>query len=337
MSANCCDFLVHEVAFYKDSIRPCCSFSIEGDVTPFVNNFDGDINEFKKYLQKRDQFIEIFNSGNKPVCLEKCTTYIPNQTRDTCFKLTNLIISNYTKCSCNCMYCEQASYGQDKEYKNWLNTRTCYDIKPLLEYLRNNNYIEKNCRILICGGEPSEYPKGELEWLIYFAKSCVSYLLILSSGIYYSKAIESALKSSNTILKISVDSGTKKTFEKIKRVKAYNQVWCNIQNYIKSIPAETNSKVELKYIIIPEYNDNKKEINIFLRKARQVNCEYVVLDVEHLWISKNIHNKKSEKHISNLLNYFFKKKPQDIHISIEGVYEEWLWSLVNDKYNYKKE
>ena len=64
--------------------------------------------------------------------------------------------------------------------------------------------------------------------------------------------------------------------------------------------------------------------------------ENIILDVEHLWISKNYNNKKSEKHISNLLNYFFEQRPQDIFISLEGVYEDWLWSLVNDKYNYKK-
>ena len=117
MSVKCCDFLVHEIAFYKDSIRPCCSFSIEGDITPFVNNFNGDIVDFQKYLQKRNEFIDIFNKGNIPVCFEKCTKFIPSKTENIDFKLSNLIISNYTKCSCDCIYCEQASYGLDKQYK----------------------------------------------------------------------------------------------------------------------------------------------------------------------------------------------------------------------------
>ena len=248
MAIKCCDFLVHEIAFYKDSIRPCCSFSIEGDKTPFVNDYKGDIEKFKLYLEKRSFFIKQFQEGEVPFCYPKCTTYEPKKDDKTSFQLKNIIISNYTKCSCNCIYCEQAAYGRDEVYKKWLNNRACYDVKPLLLYLRNNNYIEENCRFIVCGGECSEYPEGELDWLVYFSKICNGSLLLLSSGINYSSSIESALKSGQTVLKISLDSGTKETYEKIKRVKAFDRVCKNIEDYSKNIISENNSRIELKYI-----------------------------------------------------------------------------------------
>ena len=346
MEYGYCEFLLHQIAFYKDGIRPCCSFSIKGDTTPFVNNYDGNIEGIKQYLQKREKFINIFKSGKKPVCYYNCTTYIPSvfgdDNNETLFQLNNIIISNYTKCSCNCIYCEQSAFGQNQEYKKWLNSRECYDVKPVLLYLRENNYIRKNCCFLICGGECSEYPKGELEWLIYFAKLCEGKLLILSSGIRYSQAIEKALKTSDTILKISVDSGTKSTYEKIKRVKAYDITWSNIKRYINAVRTtqNCNSNIELKYIVIPGINDNIKEVNAFLNKCQEVNCTTIVLDVEHQWIQENKNNPDKHKTLKEIFNYFFRfmysSSTPEIHMSFEGVEEDWLWSLVEEKYNYKK-
>ena len=335
MTIKCCDFLIHEIAFYKDSIRPCCSFSIEGDKTPFVNDYNGDIEKFKLYLEKRAFFIKQFQDGEIPFCYPRCTTYEPKKDDKTSFQLKNIIISNYTKCSCNCIYCEQAAYGRDKNYKKWLNTRTCYDIKPILIYLRENNYIEENCRFIICGGECSEYPKGEVDWLIYFANQCKGNLLILSSGIKYSTAIEQALINGNTILKISTDSGTQKTYEKIKRVKAFDNVWENIKKYSQNISFDNGSRIELKYIIIPNINDNVEEIIAFLDMAKNCNVKHIVVDVEHEWIKLNKNNCDREK-LSCLLNCFFEHKSEGMHIEMEGVEGNWLWSFVKDEYNYKK-
>lgn len=337
---TCCEFLLHQIAFYKDQIRPCCSFSLDNfENSPLISGYDGNIEKIKEYFEKRNHFINIFKNGGKPICYKDCTTYSPCYSQDTSFKLNNLIISNQTKCSFNCIYCEHARYGKDSEYRKWLNNREPYDIKPILMYLRENNYIAENCRFLICGGECSEYPIGELEYLIYFAMSCNCQLLILSSGLNYSKSIEYALKSTNAVLKISIDSGTKATFEKIKRVKAYNRVWNNIKKYIESSDNNNESRVELKYIVIPEVNDNIEEIDAFLEKCRKTGCLDIILDIEHEYVKENKNNIEAKKHLSKIFNYFFEKvtnyETMPTHLSFEGVEEDWLWSLVDDKYNYK--
>lgn len=341
---KCCEFLLHEIAFYKDTIRPCCSFSIEddNDITPFVNHFDGDIEKIKNYFKVRNEFIKTFREGGKPVCYPGCTIYQSSKENDNSIKFTNIVISNQTKCSCNCMYCEQAEYGQNPEYKAKMNARKPYDIKPALKFLMQNDYIEKNCRFLICGGECSEYPKDELEWIVYFVLLNEGYILFLSSGLNYSPAIEKALKVSDSVFKVSVDSGRKETYEKIKRIKAYDRVWANVKRYIENTKHYNRGKVELKYIIVPGMNDNKEEIKAFIDKCREINCSYIVLDIEHKWIADNKETIRSNQKIKDCLNYFFEEAwrggqiNEKISVSIEGVEEPLIWSLVDPKYNYKQ-
>ena len=64
--------------------------------------------------------------------------------------------------------------------------------------------VMDNCQFVIGGGECSEYPEGELEYLVYFSMMTNAYIILLSSGFFYSKAIENALASSKAQLKISV-------------------------------------------------------------------------------------------------------------------------------------
>lgn len=341
---NCCEFLLHEIAFYKNTIRPCCSFSIEddGDITPFVNNFNGNVQNISTYFDIRNNFIKTFYEGNKPVCYNGCTIF-QNSNDDSSIKLTNIVISHRTKCSCNCFYCEQSYFQEDKEVKKaLLNSRVPYDIKPSLKFLMDNNYIAEGCRFLICGGECSEYPKDELSWLIYFILSNQGKILFLSSGINYCKEIEQALKISDSVFKVSVDSGTKETYEKIKQIKAYDRVWNNIKQYIANTKKYKKGKIELKYILIPDVNDNKKEIEAFVSKCREVECETIVLDIEHKWLAKNREAVKENQNVKDCLNYFFDLAGgggymPKIFVSIEGVEEPLIWSLIDLKYNYKQE
>ena len=143
MKIECCDFLLHEIAFYKDSIRPCCSFSIEGDVTPFINNYNGDIEKFKLYLEKRDFYIKQFQDGILPFCYPKCTTYEPSKGNETSFKLNNIIISNYTKCSCNCIYCDTEK--DKKFFKSIVSFFTARAIKKK-ENMDNKNEDKSQTR-----------------------------------------------------------------------------------------------------------------------------------------------------------------------------------------------
>lgn len=334
MKNECCKFLLHQIAFYNDVIRPCCSFSIEKHKL-FQKTYSGDIGGIKEYLKTREEYIKDFKEKGIAPCFKDCTVYENETENDISFKINNLIISHRTYCSCNCIYCEPST-GNSETRKDVINKKRHYAIKPILKYLYTKNLIENDCRFLICGGECSEYPKDELAYLLYFAAITNCQILILSSGINYSREIENALQYKNTVLKISVDSGTRKTFEKIKRVKKYYETWKNIKKYIKASKKNKfqYTYVELKYIVIPGVNDTISEASAFVKKCREVKCQYVRIDVEHFWIEKNKDNIKEQESIKKTINYFFDTLYNDseIKIDFEGVYKDWLWSFVKDKY-----
>ncbi len=317
MKFNCCDFLLHELVFAQDKIIPCCSSPRHEYETKFIKNFDGLNFDIKEYITTRNKYVDMFKSGSAPDCCLGCS-FIKNDDWDESLFIKRIIITNRTKCSCNCIYCSLITTSTQS--KQELNTRKTYNIIPVLKNLRNKNLINKECELMIAGGECCEYPKGELEFIIYFASLLNCKIEILSSGIIYSKAIENALKTEKCTLKISVDSGRKSTFEKIKRVKAYERVWENLKNYIKFTQNNPLGKVKIKYILLPDINDNIKEAKAFIKKCKEINCKYIELAVEYLWFDKN-KNKQVPDSIKQTVRYI---KQSGINISYESQSTEYL-------------
>ena len=127
--------------------------------------------------------------------------------------------------------------------------------------------FKRGCHFIIGGGECAEYPKEELKWLIDFVFSINGSIEFLSAG------ITKALEKGETKLKVSVDAGYKKTWEKIKRVKGFDNVWNNLKKYIKAEKKNPNAHVTIKYIIIPGINDNLKEVKEFIKRALKIGCK----------------------------------------------------------------
>ena len=169
--------------------------------------------------------------------------------------------------------------------------------------MQNKNLIADNCAYFIGGGECSEYPKEELEWLLLFALNNNCRLELMSSGIKYSTQIEKVLKVADINLKISPDAGQKATYEKIKRVKAFDIVWRNISKYIKAAKGNEKAVIEIKYVLIPQINDNIKEIKAFLTKCRASGVKNIIIDVEHYWLYDHKQEEVSEA-LKEAVRYF---------------------------------
>ena len=320
MRFRCCEYFLHELVFGQSEVIPCCCSPKHNYDTKFLQNYSGENFDISEYIRVKNKYIEMFKEGQIPSCCKDCSMIKENDWNDT-ESINRIIISNRTKCSCNCIYCSLVTTCT--QTKEELNTRKAYNILPVLKDLRNKNLIKKDCEILIAGGECCEYPKGELEEIIYIASSLNCKLEILSSGIIYSKAIENALKSTRCTLKISVDSGSKAVFEKIKRVKAYNNVWINLKRYINYSKQNLNSNVTVKYIILPGINDKLKEAKAFINKCRSINCERIELTVEYLWLDKNKDN-PIPIGIKKIVSYMKKSK---IPITYETQSKEYLQKI----------
>ena len=262
MKFKCCEWALSHLVINSDDLTYCCA-SFDKQLK-FIENYHGENIDIEKYTINRENYIYKCKTGNFPDVCKDCPT-LEERDWDESIGFIDVNISNRTYCSCDCIYCI-ISGGGDKELKKDLNTKNVYDVKPMLTHLKENKMFKKGCHFIIGGGECAEYPKGELKWLIDFVFSVNGSIEFLSSGITYSKDIEQALKSGIAKLKVSVDAGTKRVYEQVKRVKGYDNVWKNLKKYIDATKKNQNSQVIIKYILIPGINDKEKEIKEFTEK-----------------------------------------------------------------------
>lgn len=317
MKFKCCEYLLNEIVFSLSAVTPCCCSPNPAYEMKFLSNFNGKLFDVNKYIEQRNIYISQFKDNIIPKSCIGCNKVEEKDWNEEP-KIKRIIITNSTKCSCNCIYCSLVNIGH--QTKKELNTRKAYDIKPVLYDLYKKNLIEENCIITVGGGECAELPQGELDYIIYIASILKCRLEILSSGMFYSKTIENALTTQNCILKISTDSGNKKTFEKIKQVKTFDRTWKNLKNYIQKSKRNKNSQVVIKYIILPGINDNINEAKSFIKKCRSIGCRKIEIAIEYLYFEK-IKNNSIPKSIKETLSILLSS---NFDISFEGQVQEYV-------------
>ena len=77
---------------------------------------------------------------------------------------------------------------------------------------------------------------------------------ILTSGIKYCKSIEDAFVNDKLKMVVSIDSGTKETYLKIKGVDCFDKVIENLRKYVLASDF-AKENITLKYIIVDKEND----------------------------------------------------------------------------------
>ncbi len=331
MKFKCCENLMHHLVFAQSDVMACCCAK-NHDFIKFYKQEDNAIFNIEEYKNIRNFYISQFKNNIIPKGCQNCP-FIIEKEWDENVKYNNIIIANRTKCSCNCIYCSLLEGDLSGKKKKELNERKSYDIKPILKVLDENRYIEKNCNFQIAGGEPTEYPNKEFEWLLNFAVSNNCKIEVLSSGINYSKPLGKILKnySNNIKILISPDAGTKELYKKIKQINAFDKVWRNIEKYIKDSKNNPNASINIKYIIIPQINDTIDNINYFIKKCENINCKNIVFSIDFNWLEKN---EDVNNDLKNLVHHIFDNyinRNNHIEISFEPQTKNWFYKIRKEK------
>lgn len=319
--------MLHQIVLSYGAIHPCCSYTISKTNSQLMIDYYGQIIDVDEYIKSRQVYVNAFNEGKIPECFVNCSLYekSDNSSDKVCFEIIN--VSNRTNCNCNCIYCDLRENGNQNK-KTELNNRKPYDVHPVLVDMKNKNLIANNCDFFVGGGEISEYPKDEIDWLLYFALSNNCKLQLMSSGIKYSDSIEKILKVADINLKISPDSGKKETYEKIKRVKAFDVVWSNLAKYVKAASNNNKAVIEIKYVLIPGLNDNLDEINAFVEKCKSINAKNIVVDIEHYWLYDE-NRKEIPNSLIEAVKFFEELRiNSDFHVDYIQVGKEFLMEIV---------
>lgn len=306
MKFKCCEALLHKLAINPDNINFCCS-PYENKLQ-YLNNYNGELIDMEDYKNRRSYYLEMFKKGDIPTPCQNCS-YVEEKEWNEQIGFNFISISSQTKCSCDCVYCVQ-SLGNENIKKD-LNTRKCYDVRPVIKALYDENLIMKDCIYIIGGGEPTEIQGGELEYLAYVGLLTEAHIVILTNAIIYNEYIAKTLSVASAELKVSVDAGTKGTFEKIKRVKEFDTVWKNLKNYVKATKNNPKARVQIKYIIVPGLNDTIEEVKAFTERCYKIGCKHIEIAIEYSWYGEN-KDKPISDNLKEVIKYFATQRQKGV-------------------------
>ncbi len=273
-----CHKLETSLHFLPRDIKFCCSCA-EG---PGIAIKDYNKINKKDIENVKSKYIKALRKGQIPRQCQGCTEYeeIHNEPEKNLFAslfkkeephpVSYLIVDNFTQCNCNCIYCSQKILYNGKE--------TNYSLLPLIKQLYENNMIDKNSlKVEFQGGDISCLNEFNLLLEEFKKNNCTKYA-IHTNSIKYMPQLETLNDTPESFICISLDCGTKDTFNKIKNVDAFEQT---VEN-IKKLRDNSNINLNLKYIIIKGVNDNLDELKNFLNLSKElIKKGAVILDIDY--------------------------------------------------------
>ena len=294
-----CDYMDSGINFERNGVYVCCKTAHEGGGLLTLSDSYDNLN-WKDIFTKKRKWTEETKKGHPPNNCKGCSSLVETTEPYNEDAFVFVDVNSFVNCNSRCCYCDCWSV------KNF-NENSLY---PVFKELLDKNLLKNSPHgyIQFAGGEPALMKDFEKITDLCLKKGLERYI-VNSNGIKFSKGIYNLLKQAKTNLFVSLDSGCKETYEKIKNVPCFNQVVENLKKYV-SAEQEGKSAVWLKYIIIPEYNDNFEEIEKWYKLATEkIGVKAVVLDVEREWFIS--HNRKITPKTEKLIEYIKAKCEED--------------------------
>ena len=289
-----CDLIEHGLDFFTNSINFCCRIPpTENGYKKIIDDYNGELIDWKKFFAIKRKYRNDMKKGNiVPEC-RNCI-YLQEKEWDNEDYISFINFNNWTICNEHCVYC-------------WLNDedkphQVQYNVYPVVKDMADKGFLRKGGHITIAGGEPCVAPEFD-ELMQLFIDNDLFGIRVLTNATKYSEIVEKGIKLGKVYIVVSVDSGTRETFLKVKRRDFYDRVWENIKKYASV--QEYSDRVKTKFILIPSVNDTKDEIDAWLFKSKDAGVKHVAFDVEMMWYNDNKDNIPEE--VLSLVKYTLDK------------------------------
>jgi sulfatase maturation enzyme AslB (radical SAM superfamily) len=216
-------------------------------------------------------------------------------------------------CNFKCCYCNYGQFNSNK-FRNRKD-----NVEDIIKYLSEN---EKHVKTI-------DYEAGEFtisphrdNIIKYIEKTDWKGRFLTNAFIYY-KPLSDLLVKNEMFLNVSLDSGTKETFKRVKGADCFEKVAANLYSY-----AEDGVKIELKYIFISGKNCDFDDIDGFFDVAHRINAK-VCISRDNTGLFKAMHDDELSaikrlvmKCIDNNIEYSFY---YTTHEFIKIMKNEGLW------------
>lgn len=266
-----CFNLQNYIYISSDNVKTCAHY-------PYTNHFmfeTGKVLSEKDVIHQLDQLedwrretIKKLQNGEKTSCHGCSALHWGFFTKEPHVEILGVgpNFKGGTKCNCDCFYCNQNTIIRTKSNQELSN----YDIHRI-----SAEYYDTLDTTILADGEPTILPKideicdltMERNWSIQLNTNAI---------LYKEKLADAIASNPKSFMAVALDSGSRETYKKIKRVDTYDRVIENLYKYKKK-----GCNIFLKYILIPEYNDNLEEIIKFLDVCS-------ALKVQHVTLSQNL-------------------------------------------------
>ena len=296
-----CKQMNNQLCFNKDFIYACTVGNNTKQNTNLIirEKYNGELLDLEAFFDEREKIKENARNGEIIETCQGCH-YLEMKDWDKVEnnrKIGYILVSNYQKCNSRCIYCiSRVDYNPREKY-----VCETYNIVPVIEDMFKKGYVTQDTVFDFAGGECTLYEKFEelLSKLIDFG---VKEILIHTNAIIYSKAIETGIKKGVVSICISPDSARRSTHKKVKGVDTYNTVWDNIKKYSKANALRQGDAVCLKYIIVEGVNDNKEEIELWLKRVKAFKIPSVRFNADNnIFINYQNRSEYNHHYLANIV------------------------------------
>ncbi|MBE7704870.1 MAG: radical SAM protein [Cyanobacteria bacterium SIG29] len=323
MRYKCCKHILGSIDLSFDGFK-YCNEVWEG---PEYIHYSEE-NSFQKNEERRLKIIEEMKNGIIPEKCKLCPILEEKDWNEFDGKIHKITIFNWKHCNAACFYCSVHSdfYEDVKKSDN-------YDSLPYIEKLIKEGRLTANTYIDFMGGEPTMLEEFPQIVKLLLSQNCR--LEVLTNGIKYESVIGEMLKAGNhNSICISLDCGTKEAYKRIKRVDKFEEVSATIKKYINDAKENAN-RIKVKYIIFPNVNDNKKEIDAFFDFCKSTGVKTVSRAVNH--IESKMNTTKNQAIEANVIKSYKYFEEQAKKRGFDLLAEPWADAIVENKiYNCRK-
>lgn len=269
-----CEFIENRLILDFDKIFICnCP---QGDVQASnpVCDYSGGKLPIEAILNKRDSLRHLNNENISESPCKGCPQLKSKQWDDGADGYFDMVIvNNFVACNLACKYCYTV-------LRNDLNlSKYYYRVLPVIKEILANNYLMATASIAWAGGEPTILKEFEAVSDLIMSKGYLQ--TVNTSGVKYSKSIEKGLIDRKVFVNISLDSGTRETYRRIKGKDCFNQVVKNVRRY-----ASTTGALTLKYIIMDD-NSAVEDIIGFIDVCRLAGVNVISVAPEQGELTRN--------------------------------------------------
>lgn len=315
-----CRYLAHGLYIHYDCFRHC-HLSIHSP-TERNNNYiipytgPKDKADWDKVFEIKNNLVKNMREGDIPPFCKGChwiEEFDENSQEQFLTDFDNYIdmiwIGHSNECNANCIYC--FSFQEILEHR----TIKGYDIFPLFKELLDKKIYnlekEPNAHVSFAMGEPTILKSFD-DVIKLFAKYGNRHFALYTNGIKTSKMVLNVLKMENIDIRIviSLDAGSRDVFKKVKKVDKFKETCKTIKEYAKAASSARPNALGVKYIIIPNVNDTKEEIDKWYDLCvKELGVKYLIADIEEKWFVRQ--SGEVPEYVKELLRYIRSRCQQD--------------------------